>query len=140
MKDDIVFKPHPLEKVEQREDVGVPPYEEDMETALREAKIIVTCSSTSGVDAWLRGVPATAASPISMIFKAQHEPATPENRQCWLNDISYRQFSEAEFKSGLVWELCGKQMLEAKPDTHVPQRNMNNMAALISSAALVASL
>ncbi len=114
----ILFKPHPLEKPEAKDrlkGIRVPIFEGSMTDAFNLAKIFHTYSSTCGPEAWLNGLPATAASPVSMIYKDQFKPSTHANRQAWLNAISFRQFSKAEMRSGMVWELLGKRIIGKAP-------------------------
>ena len=115
---DIFFKPHPKEKPEatdRKYNVGVPVFEGSMEDAFKIARLFCTYSSTVGTDAWLRGLPAVAASPVSMIFREQFNENTPDNRQKWLNGMSFRQFDLTEIGNGLVWELHKDTILEKAP-------------------------
>lgn len=114
----ILFKPHPLEKpisMDRKFEVRAPLFQGSMEEAYAMASIFHTYSSTVGPSAWLNGLPATAASPVSMIFKDQFAPYSEAGRQRWLNDISFRQFNLAEMSSGLAWELLGHRIIGKTP-------------------------
>lgn len=107
----IQFKPHPKEDPKYLEGFDLPIYQGTMLDAVNEAKIIITYSSTSAVDAWLHSVPATADSSVSMIYKYQND-STEDAKIRWLNDISFRQFNKEEFKSGYAWDLYREQLLK----------------------------
>lgn len=105
----IQFKPHPKEDPKYLQGFELPLYHGTMQEAVTEARQIVTYSSTSAVDAWLNSVPATADSPVSMIYKYQNDSADDAKTR-WLNDISFRQFNKEEFKSGYAWDLYKEQL------------------------------
>lgn len=118
----IVFKPHPLEDQSLiPNNLGVPIYTGDMTAVFRDASRVVTYSSTAGVDAALRGVPATADSPVSMIHEAQNRLHDPNRAQQWLNTLSFRQFRLDEIRSGLAWAILGPQVM-AKLAERNPRR------------------
>ena len=107
----IQFKPHPKEDPKRYEDLEIPIYTGSMQAAIAEANNIVTYSSTSAVDAWLHNVPATADSPVSMVYKYQNDQDESAKTR-WLNEISYRQFNKEEFSSGYAWDLYKEQLLK----------------------------
>jgi hypothetical protein len=112
----VQFKPHPKEKDGAKDwytRVSAQPFFGDMDEVLNFANCIHTFSSNSAVHAWLEGVPATAHTPMSMIWEYQHQ--SPDTRQEWLNKISWRQFTMDELSSGYVWDLHKDRILSSKP-------------------------
>lgn len=121
----ILFKPHPLAPRDGLNRVKIPLFEGSMDEALGTARLLVTNSSTSAVDAWMNGIPAIATSPVSMIWRDQAVDRTPVDTERWRNGISYRQFSADEFKSGFVWDLYGKQILGSRPPDSVERHDLS---------------
>ncbi len=125
----VQFKPHPREKpeaVHRAESVRAPVFKGSMEDAFKAAKLLLTYSSTAGAEAWLNGVDAWAASPMSMIYRDQFLPKTPENRQRWLNDISWRQYSKDEMRSGEAWDLLATRIIGKGPGSSPRNRNFRH--------------
>ncbi len=105
----IVFRPHPLALNAMKPLWGcvtsTVPLAEDLETA----HAVVTYNSNSGVEAMLLGVPVFAADPGSMCWELANKslisvdvPNTPD-RQQWLNDLCYAQWTIEEMSSGETW-------------------------------------
>lgn len=125
----VQFKPHPREKPENLhriEEVKAPLFKGSMEDAFAAAKVILTYSSTAGAEAWQNGVAAWAASPMSMIYREQFEPATPARRQRWLNEISYRQYNKEEMRSGEAWDILADRIIGRGPGRALRDRNYRN--------------
>lgn len=99
------FKPHPLYRGEIPK---IPIFTGDIH---KDASYIVTYSSNSGVDAWLNGVAAIAHSEMSMLWKWQHKVGFGNE---FINDLSYRQYSLEEFRSGEAWHNLQDQILKSK--------------------------
>ena len=119
----VLFKPHPLEKtvaINRKHEVGVPIFEGSMEDAFKIAKLFYTYASTVGPSAWLNGMSAYAASPVSMIYKDQFNENTPQNRQKWLNKISFTQYNVEEMADGTAWALLGDKIIGKKPKKQPP--------------------
>ena len=105
---DAWFRPHPGARQVMPEGVKVRPFAESLEAALAGARMVVTWSSTSGVDAALCGVPVVALSPVSMARDvAAHElvpwPPMPD-RTMWTHRLARRQWTLAELANGEAWE------------------------------------
>jgi len=71
------------------------------------AKFVVTCSSNCGVLAVLAGIPTIAEYPISMVYDICKETKTP-NREQWIKDLLYCQWSIEEIKNGDAWDHLRK--------------------------------
>ena len=67
------------------------------------AKLVVTCSSNTGVESVMAGIPTVADYPCSMVYKLCRDTATP-NREQWLQDLAYCQWDIHEIRSGEAWE------------------------------------
>ena len=98
------FKPHPLDK---QEIAKIPIFTGDIH---KDASYLVTYSSNSGVDAWVNGVSAIAHSETSMLWKWQNKIGFMNE---FMNDISYRQYSLEEFRSGEAWKNLYSQILKS---------------------------
>lgn len=104
----IVFRPHPLAKLPQIDGCGysLGP----LRDALVHAWCCVTFNSNTGVDAALAGVPVFAFDKGSMAWPVAasdlYDIETPirADRQQWLSDLAYAQWTPAEMAAGLPWE------------------------------------
>ena len=94
----VVVRKHP--KVYQN---AVPLYRE-----LDGAKLVVTCSSTVGVDAIMYGKPTIAMHPCSMVYKLCKDTTTPDRTQ-WVKDLSYCQWTREEISNGDTWDHLKKK-------------------------------
>ena len=105
----IVFRPHPLARNAMKPLWGcvtsADPFIEDLKTA----HAVVTFNSNSGVEALLAGVPMFAADQGSMCWGIANKslmsidvPNRPDREQ-WLNDLCYAQWTLDEMKSGDAW-------------------------------------
>lgn len=104
----IVFRPHPkcqLPPIEGTE-YSTKPFAED----LKNAWATVSFNSNCGVESVLAGVPTFAFDIGSMAWdvatRALSKIEEPElfNREKWLNDISYAQWSVKELREGKAWQ------------------------------------
>lgn len=104
---EIVFRPHPK--------ADLPPIEGcryskgPLEQDLLNAHCVVTFNSNTGVDAVLNGVPVFAFDKGSMVYPVANKswlklesPLKPD-RQQWLNDLCYAQWTPDEMRSGEAW-------------------------------------
>ena len=77
---------------------------------LKDCWAVVTLASIVGVEAAIAGIPvishpSSATSTISTDqLSSIEKPRMPE-RQSWINTLSYRQFTKAEMRSGLAYEV-----------------------------------
>jgi len=110
----VLLRRHPLDASEKI-DVGCEYSDiEDLDRDLSRTRIVVTFNSTSGVNAIIAGVPVIALDKASMVWsvaahelKAVKRPIRPD-RQQWLDDLAYCQWTEAEIRSGEAWEHLKK--------------------------------
>jgi hypothetical protein len=104
----IIFRPHPLAP---RFDLPltISSAGKTIEQDLENAWAHISYNSNTGVDAVLAGVPTFAFDDYSMVRSIANgdldyieSPQTPD-RQQWLNDISYSQWTMDEMRSGATW-------------------------------------
>lgn len=95
----VRFRPHPQ--------ISQPDLSLDED--LKNCWAVVTFNSNTAVDAAIRGVPVFVNDQGSMALAVANtdlnsmtNPQTPE-RQQWLNDLAYTQWTPAELKQGLAW-------------------------------------
>lgn len=78
---------------------------------LQKAWAVVTWSSNCAVEGIINGVPGflragAAASPMCLTDLSRIEqPYYPDNREQWLRNLAYQQFSIGELKSGYAWDI-----------------------------------
>lgn len=108
--DRVVFRPHPL-RPHAISHHGLAAHEIDrhrkLSTALARAKVVITFSSTVGVDALVAGVPVVACDPMSMVYdicphNVGQVPWRPK-REAWAHWIAGCQWSLEEMKRGDTW-------------------------------------
>lgn len=105
----IVYRPKPSWRdAEPLKDAAYSPPEQPLEDVLANAHAVVTHHSNVAVDALVSGVPAFVwdgvASPMGLQDLALIEtPLLPRDRESWINDISYTQFTLSEMAEGLPW-------------------------------------
>ena len=85
-------------------DSGVP-----LGVALGSANVVVTHHSNVGVDGLIDGAPVFSTIGVASVMGLQdlsriENPYYPENREQWLNDVSYCQWSVTELRSGVCWQ------------------------------------
>ena len=116
----IVFRTHPIGDKEIRNRIRPP---EDVENVtitdatkvpikqdLKDAYCVVTRTSNGAVDAVFNGVPTITEDPICLAYEVSghsikeiKHPIKP-NRNQWLYDMSYAEWSLTEMKQGLLWK------------------------------------
>lgn len=110
----VVFRPHPLAVLPNipgcSYSVGGA-----LVNALHDAHCVVTFNSNSGVEAAIDGVPVIAVDQGAMVWPianhslmAVQQPMLP-NRQQWLNDIAYAQWTPDEMRSGEAWNHIARK-------------------------------
>ena len=103
---EIVFRPHPLARIPPLE--GCEYSTQPLEIDLADAWCQISFNSNSGVDAVLAGVPVFAYDEGSMVYSMARKdwnielPHMPDREQ-WLNDICYAQWTPDEFRNGDAW-------------------------------------
>lgn len=86
-------------------------WEEPFSSQVEGAWAVVTWSSNCAVEALIKGVPVflrarCASSPMCLTDLSRLEnPFYPENREQWLKNLSYQQFSVAEIIDGTAFEI-----------------------------------
>lgn len=101
------FRPHPKARGERP---GVPfASPAPLGEQLAEAGVVVVWNSNSAVDAILAGTPVICADEGCMAWGvAGHWPSmdilTPDRSE-WFRDLAWKQWSEAEIRDGLAWDV-----------------------------------
>lgn len=108
---EIVFRPHPMsrgrvkhEHLPCRESTSAT-MEEDLEAAF----CTMTANSNSGVESAINGVPTfvfdrgAMAMPVANTNLSQLGKPLKPDRQQWLNDLAYAQWTIDEMRQGLSW-------------------------------------
>lgn len=103
----VVFRPHPLRPRAIDPGRGVAVDRGPLAETLARTRLVVTFSSTAGVDAVLAGVPTLACDPMSMVWRLcpqglEGEVARPD-RAGWARWIAYCQWTLEEMAQGLPW-------------------------------------
>jgi hypothetical protein len=103
----IMYRPHPLGKT------PAPPgtmltRRQHLESDLKHCWAVVTFSSNSAVEATMAGIPVTADDEGSMVLAIANKISEIEcprkvNRQQWLNDLCYAQWTPQEMSIGMAW-------------------------------------
>lgn len=89
-------------------------HKDTIEADMLGAKLIVTFNSAVPVLGTILGIPCycspyAAAYPMNINLSYINNPPEP-NRQAWLNQLVYHQYTSEEMKSGKVWELLAKYL------------------------------
>lgn len=104
----VRFRPHPLARIPNmpHTEYSTAPLAED----LINAHAVVTFNSNSGVEAAIAGVPVFAfdlGSMATLVANIRWDqltyPVMPERDQ-WLDDLAYTQWTPAEMAQGLAWK------------------------------------
>ena len=101
----VFYRPHPLE-LEPYIPRGLEVIEGSLESAIDDAETVYTLNSNSGVDATLRGIPVSASDKGSMVYGV-----TLDDRDQWLKNMSYTQWTIEEMVSGETWNHLKKRYL-----------------------------
>lgn len=109
--DRVVFRPHPVE-ARGADPKGVRiDRARTAEAAITAARVVVTFSSTIGVDAMIAGVPTVAMDAGSMAADVTPreivlDPPAPDPaaRRRWADGLGYTEWTHDEIRAGLVWE------------------------------------
>lgn len=106
----IKFRPHPQTRAPTS-----PPTAHmqigELEACLDMAALVITLSSTVGVDSLLAGRPTVAMDPISMAYGVAArtiqeglDMTEAPDREQWARDLAYAQWTKEEIASGEAWE------------------------------------
>ena len=105
----IRYRPHPLAKQAIPFIPGTELSVQSLRDDLANAHCVVTYNSNTAVDALLEGVPVFAHDKGSMCWEVANKslicvdvPNRPD-RQQWLNDLAYTQWTPEEMRSGEAW-------------------------------------
>jgi hypothetical protein len=105
----IVYRPKPnCEGARPLPSVGYSSPQQPLEMALVNCHAVVTHHSNVAIDGLIEGIPAFSvegvAAPMGRTDLSQIEnPAYPEDRQQWVNDIAWTQWNIEEMAKGLPW-------------------------------------
>jgi len=109
----IRFRPHPQ--------IAKP--DMSLEEDLEDCWAVVTFNSNTAVDAAIRGIPVFAADRGSMAYAISNKdisqierPHTPEREQ-WLNNLAYSQWTPQEMREGLTWQHLSRSPIPASTGT-----------------------
>lgn len=114
----IVYRPKPSWKFAQKiEGVGYSSPRDSLEEALINCHAVVSHHSNVCIDGLIAGIPSFttkgAALPMSLTDLTKiEEPYYPLDREQWINDLSYCQWSVKEMKSGDAWAHIKKEHLQ----------------------------
>ena len=96
----LVFRQHPF----------IDPMTKPLKEDLNDCWAVVTFNSNSAVEAAVAGIPVfvsdkgTMAGPIANWHLEDIENPQMPDREQWLNDLAYCQWTPAEMRKGLAWE------------------------------------
>lgn len=120
----IIFRPHPLVPngaIDMSGTDVIFTQNQSLAEDLREAWCAVTFNSNSAVEAALSGIPVFAfdrgsmALPVANRSLEQIEAPTAPDRQAWLNNLAYTQWTFEEMSLGLPWLHLSKKTNIQKP-------------------------
>tara|TARA_Y100000034_G_scaffold136852_1_gene216393 strand:+ start:1813 stop:2700 length:888 start_codon:yes stop_codon:yes gene_type:complete len=91
---------------------------ENLQNTLDMAHCVITYSSGFGTDAVINGTPTIAMGPASMVYDlcpnsidVLKKPVLPTpDREQWLQDISYAQWSQDEIHNGEMWKYLREKI------------------------------
>lgn len=111
---DVIYRPHPLSAVDWCPEGAVMCSGKPLDEVLSRVGLVVTYTSTSGVEAVLSGVPTVACNKGSMAWPvASHgvgsKPMKPDRFE-WASRLAWSQYSPGEIDSGFAWE-CIKDVI-----------------------------
>lgn len=111
------FRPHPLsiERNEVKPVLGARLLRGTLAEALDGAAFVVTWNSNAGVESVLYGIPTIAQDVGSMAYDvASHTtPVDAEpDREAWVANLSWRQWSATEVQSGDAWRHVSKALTD----------------------------
>lgn len=105
----IIYRPKPSwKRARPIQGVGYSPSTVSIDHALRNCYAVVTHHSNVAVDALVLGIPVFCWKGVAMPMASQdlsqiETPFFPSDRQQWINDVAYCQWSIEEMKRGIAW-------------------------------------
>ena len=111
----FIVRPHPnhvaaMEKDEKKH------YRFNYQQALNNCHAVVTHNSTACIDSCVRGIPTFCTSDLALAWPVANKDLnnieTPEypDRDQWVYDLGYKQWTEAEIKDGTVFKRFKKKL------------------------------
>ena len=103
----VVFRPHPKARLNP-----IPGFDystEPLQVDLQNAHCVIACNSNACVEAVIEGIPAISTDQGSMAWEVSShsiddlERLQMPDREQWINDLAYSQWTIAEMKSGEAW-------------------------------------
>lgn len=98
-----IYRPHPLCVANQ----------EPLKEALKNAKVVITFNSNSGVDAALAGIPVVTYDEGSMAYDVSTHDVSSNlkrpDRAEWFNKLCHSQWTKEEIGNGEAWEHLRKR-------------------------------
>lgn len=114
---EVRYRHHPLAFNNLRP-TPLPSMPGTLDEALAGAKFVVTYNSNSGVDAVINGIPTVTTDVGAMAWPVtSHDTEMPiitPDRKQWLIDMSWKQWSLDEIKSGSFWQYVKRDDLVIK--------------------------
>jgi hypothetical protein len=112
------FRPHPLGG--PIVDVAAELSQGTLQDDLSHAKCVVNFNSNTGVDAVLAGVPTIVFDIGSMVWDhklTDFENLPKPDRQQWIQDLCYAQWTPQEMRSGEAWAHVSKRLFSKRLST-----------------------
>jgi len=109
----IVFRPHPRYPVRLRDSVTV--NHEPFDQAIQQSWAVVGWNSNPGIQAVINGVPAfvgpnSLAAPVANLdLRFIENPVRPD-RQQWLNDLCWTEWTQEEMEEGIPQKLIANYL------------------------------
>jgi hypothetical protein len=113
----IIYRPKPSWKAARPiEGTNFSPRQHALEDAMRNCWAVVSHHSNVSVDALIAGIPAFTWQGVAAEMSLQdisriEDPWYPPDRESWLADIAFTQWSVAEMRDGLPWRYLRSQGL-----------------------------
>ena len=104
---------------------------QSLESVLQDCHAVVTHHSNVAVDGLVAGVPAFtnigAAVPMATGFRLDdiERPYYPDDREQWLNDLAYCQWSLTEMRDGTCWRHLKEECLINPEDWTTTRKQVN---------------
>jgi hypothetical protein len=109
---EVYYRPHPRAALRLRREAPTPIFARrldgcSLEEAFAGARVVVTFSSNTAVEAVLAGIPAVACDRVSMAWDVTshsvEDPLVRPDRSSWAARLAWKQWSPEEMASGECW-------------------------------------